>query len=369
MDLKARYFDNAASSPLDPRVREEMLVWMGEGFGNASSLHHFGQRARAAVETAREAVAELLDASDPSEIVFTSGATESNNWILACGGKLAVSPFEHSSIREPSRELGARIVTAEGWTLDPPAEAFDFLSAQLVNNETGSFVDASSWHRMDSSSAVGAAFIHRDLTQAAGKFILHDHPYDFGSFSAHKFYGPMGVGVLHMRGAVLSRPFLFGGGQEGGLRGGTLNVAGIVGMGAAARIAMDEMDKDLALASDIRDILTEAVRQIPSSHIIERAGPGRVQSPYILCACFEGLYGEALVIELDNRGFGISSGAACSSGVPEPSHVLRALGLPDDLARGATRFSFGRFNSRESARELAKLLPQVVDQVRSLGHQ
>lgn len=367
MDLKARYFDNAATSPLDPRVREEMLVWMGESFGNASSLHHFGQRARAAVESAREAVAELVDASDPSEVVFTSGATEVNNWVLSCAGKLAVSPFEHSSVREPSHRPDACELKAQNWTLDPPSEAFDFLSAQLVNNETGSFVDASAWHRTDPSEGLGAAFIHRDLTQAAGKFSLHDHPYDFGSFAAHKFHGPMGIGVLHMRGAVLSRPFITGGGQEGGLRGGTLNVPGIVGLGAAAKIALDEMEKDLYLALEVRSILVDAIDRIPDTLIVERVGQGVVQSPYILCSCFAGLYGEALVIELDNLGYGISSGAACSSGTPEPSHVLRALGLPDELAKGAARFSFGRFNTLNSASELARLLPQVVDRVRSLG--
>lgn len=367
MDLKARYFDNAASSPLDPRVREEMLVWMGECFGNASSLHHFGQRAKAAVESARDAIAELVDASDPSEIVFTSGATEANNWVLSCSGRLAFSPFEHSSVREPSLAMGATEVSCDGWSLAEPQASFDFLSALLVNNETGSFVDASSWFKVDPSQGLGAAFVHRDLTQAAGKFSLHEHAYDFGTFSAHKFYGPQGVGALHMRGSVLAQPVIFGGGQEGGLRAGTLNVPGIVGIGAAAKIALDEMEADLQLAAELREILCESIRRIPATHIIERAGPGLVQSPYILCVCFEGLHGEALVIELDNHGWGISSGAACSSGTPEPSHVLRALGLPDDLSRGAARFSFGRFNTRESAHELAKELPKVVDQVRSLG--
>lgn len=339
-----------------------MLPWLGEDFGNPSSIHHWGQKARQAVEVARERVAELVDAADPSEIIFTSGATEANNWVIQSFSRACISPFEHSSVLQPSLARGCEISENDSWTIGCPMDgAVKLLSSLLVNNETGAFVDARQWFHQS------ALPVHRDLTQAAGKFVLHEHAYDLGTFSAHKFHGPKGAGVLHLRGSSLIEPLLIGGGQEGGMRAGTLNVPAIVGMGAAAAIAMDEMEADLALAQECRSILMEALARIPDSFVVEGVGQGVVQSPYILSCCFAGLYAEPLVIELDARGYGISSGAACSSETTEPSHVLRALGLPDDLIRGAARFSFGRFSSREGAQGLASLLPKVVEDVRSLG--
>lgn len=340
---------------------------MTEGFGNASSVHQWGQRARHAVELARESIAELVDALDPAEIVFTSGATEANNWVLNSYDQVITSPFEHSSVREPSLRQNWPIAETEGWNLTAPREKYDLLSAMLVNNETGAFVNAGPWFHLGPDAETGARVIHRDLTQAAGKLHLHEHAYDLGTFSGHKFHGPKGVGVLHMRTAYLEEPFLVGGGQEGGLRGGTLNVPGIVGMGLAAKIALDEMEFDWNQALQIRQILSEAVEAIADTMVIEGTGPGMVQSPYILCACFAGIHAEALVIELDNLGFAISSGAACSTHSTEPSHVLRALGLPDELIKGAARLSFSRFNTLESAQDLARALPKVVEQIRSLG--
>lgn len=335
---------------------------MGEDFGNPASLHHWGQKARQAVELARERVAELVDAADPSEVVFTSGATEANNWVIQSFAKTCISPFEHSSVLQPALLRGAETAFNERWRLNCLAdEEVTLLSAVLVNNETGAFVDARKWFQQSSLP------VHRDLTQAAGKFVLHEHAYELGTFSAHKFHGPKGVGVLHLRGGAGPEPMLLGGGQEGGLRAGTLNVPAIVGIGAAAAIALDEREADLVLTQDCRTILAEALASIPDCLIVEGEGQGLVQSPYILCCCFAGLYAEPLVIELDARGFGISSGAACSSESAEPSHVLRALGLPDELIRGAARFSFGRFNTREAAQRLADLLPKVVEEVRSLG--
>ncbi len=319
------------------------------------------------MEEARESIAELVDALDPSEIVFTSGATEANSWVLSSFDKAVISPFEHSSIREPALFNAWPQAEALGWNLAPPSSRFDLLSAMLVNNETGAFVNAGAWFQAGLESETGARVIHRDVTQAAGKLHLHEHAYDLGTFSGHKFHGPKGVGVLHMRTTYLEHPFLRGGGQEGGLRGGTLNVPGIVGMGASAKIALDEMEADWDKALLLRQILTESISKISDSRIIAGEGNGMVQSPYILCACFAGIHAESLVVELDNLGFGISSGAACSSQSTEPSHVLRALGLPGELIKGAARLSFGRFNTLEATEELARLLPKVVEQIRSLG--
>lgn len=367
LDQAAKYFDNAATTPLDPRVREEMLFWMSEGFGNASSIHQWGQRARHAVEQARESIAELVDAIDPSEVVFNSGATEGNNWVVNSFERVITSPFEHSSVREPAAYNHWPKAQTEGWNLTAPTEKYDLLSAMLVNNETGALVNASSWFHLGPNADTGAKFIHRDLTQAAGKIQLHEHAYDLGTFSGHKLHGPKGIGVVHMRTMLLDHPALRGGGQEGGHRGGTLNVPGIVGMGLAAKIAIDEMEAEWQHATELRSILRESIDRIPGSYVVEGEGPGLVQSPYILCACFEGIHGESLVIELDNHGYAISSGSACASQSTEPSQVLKPLGLPNELIRGATRLSFSRFNTLDAAHDLARLLPKVVEQIRSLG--
>jgi cysteine desulfurase len=361
------YFDHAATTPVDPAVLSEMLRWMAEDFGNANSLHHWGRKAWAAVERAREAVAELVDAADPGEIVFTSGATEANNWVLAQFPQAVVSPFEHSSVREPALAGGMSEAWNLDWHLKAPVEPSDLLSAMLVNNETGCLVDVSSWFQV--GPGAGPKHIHRDVTQAAGRLPLHDHPYDLGTFSAHKFYGPKGVGALHMRGINLDHPFLHGGEQEGGLRGGTLNVPAIVGMGAAASLALERMEEDWAQAEELRAAVLEVIRGVPDHRVMERENlPGRLgQVPHILSVAFKGVEGETLTLELDARGFGVSSGAACSSRSTEPSHVLTALALEPEWIRGTVRISFGRSNTLDSARQMAHALGETVERLRQLA--
>lgn len=361
------YFDHAATTPVDPAVLGEMMPWLGGDFGNANSLHHWGKKAWAAVERAREAVAELVDAADPGEIVFTSGATEANNWVLSQFTQAVVSPFEHSSIREPALARGLPEAWNLSWHLKEPSEPAELLSAMLVNNETGSLVDISSWFQAPPGQ--GPRFVHRDVTQAAGRLTLHDHAYDLGSFSAHKFYGPKGVGALHMRGTALDQPFLHGGEQEWGLRGGTLNVPAIVGMGAAASLALDRMEDDWRHAEELRGVVLEALAEVHDHLVIEgQSAPGRLgQIPHILSVAFKGVEGETLTLELDARGFGVSSGAACSSRSTESSHVLTALGLEPEWIRGAVRISFGRSNTLDSARQMAHALAETVERLRQLA--
>lgn len=351
---RARYFDNAATTPLDPRVRGEMLPYLGADFGNASSIHAFGMSAHAGVERARERLAGLLGADDPSQIVFTSGATESNNWVLRSFAGGLVSPFEHSAIREPAIHLGYGTLGNTELTLLPPSERVALLSVMSVNNEIGTQWSAAEFRPY-------AEKLHSDLTQSVGKLPTDLTDLDYASLSAHKFYGPKGVGALYFADEPLP-PFFLGGEQENGLRAGTSNVASIVGMGAAAAIAFDESENDRKNAERRREIIVENLQSVSDWQI--NGGPNA--SPFILSLSFRGLEGETLVIEADRAGYAISSGAACSSRSTEPSHVLTALGLEPDWRRGTIRISFGRFNEDETAESLAKTLRLSVEKLRTM---
>lgn len=349
-----RYFDNAATTPLDPRVLEEMLPFLRECFGNANSLHEPGRRAHEAVELARERVAHLIGAEDPSQITFTSGATESNNWILKSAKTAAISPFEHSSLYEPAKVLGAEILQNNGIEISAPTATIDLVSVMAVNNEVGT-----KW--VTPSLRGNAVALHSDISQAVGKLPINLNRIDYASFSAHKFYGPKGVGALY---SLDSAPdaFILGGEQEGGKRGGTLNVPGIVGMGAAAAIAAEEQPANLKRAEELRDVILESLRACPDMKVNGGSDP----SPYILSLSFLGIEGETLVIEMDRRGYSISSGAACSSRSTEPSHVLKALGLGPEWVRGTIRISFGRGNNCEVARNMSVALLESIELVRKM---
>lgn len=349
-----RYFDNAATTPVDPRVLEAMLPYLRDSFGNANSLHADGQRAQAAVDRAREQVAALVGAADPQQIFFTSGATEANNWVLRGFPNAAVSPFEHSSVYEPAIHLGATLLPNQGANLLNPSQAVDLVSVMAVNNETGTRWDVRDF-------ATCAEVLHTDVTQAAGKLPLALEEIHFASFSAHKFYGPKGVGALYARDAG-PPPLLFGGEQEQGLRGGTLNVPGIVGMGTAAAIAMEEMEENYLHVEKLRMEFLDGLQSLTDL----RVNGGTDFSPYILNISFLGITGETLVIELDRAGFSVSAGAACSSRSNEPSHVLLALGLEPEWLAGSVRFSFGRQNTANSVQKLAKETAMIVKNLRTM---
>ena len=358
------YFDNAATTPVDPRVVREMLPYFESHFGNANSIHAWGREAMAAVDNARERVATLIKADDPSQVIFTSGATESNNWVLDWARKsttgdplsgLAVSPFEHSAMLEPAAAAGAELLESRNFELFGKSDFYFFVSVMAVNNEIGTELEPGDL-RDDTQ------FLHSDYTQAVGKLGYGLGHLDFTSFSAHKFYGPKGVGGLYIKDPQSISPFVLGGEQEGGLRGGTLNVPGIVGMGAAAAIAQDEWEGNLVKVQELRAIVLEAIRPCSDYQI----NGGDNVSPYILSVSFKDLEGETIVIEMDQQGFGISSGAACSSRSTDPSHVLTALKMPTNWLRGTIRISFGAFNTRDSAAMLGKSLTETVKRLRNL---
>lgn len=345
----ACYFDNAATTPVDPQVLDAMLPYLQGSFGNASSIHAWGREACEAVTKAREQVAALIGAEDPSEVVFTSGATESNNWVLRTAPSLAIGPFEHNSVRQAGCALGAKTLANIGWKIeDSDAE---LTSVMLVNNETGAILEMP-----------GCKTLHSDATQAVGKIPFDAKQFDFVSMSAHKFYGPKGVGALYIKGGKDMAPLLFGGEHEHGRRSGTLNVPGIVGMGMAAEVAQDRLEADMAHAHSLRCLVKDRLSKIPDVVFVE----GDSQSPFVLGACFVGLEGETLVVSLDSKGYAVSSGSACSSGSGAVSKVLKAYGIEDQVARGAVRFSFGRRNTLEAAEGLCGVVEKSVESLRRL---
>ncbi len=347
-----RYFDHAASTPVDPRVREAMLPYLDFACGNPSSLHDAGRQARWAVEQATGQLAALLEVA-PEQIYFTSGATESNNWVLNAAAAWAISPFEHSAMREPALARGAVLLPNHGTVLGA-GSATEGISVMSVNNETGT--------RWDVREVAHAAKIrHADVTQSVGKLPLALPELDFASLTSHKFYGPKGVGALYCRDTP-PPPLIFGGEQQNGARGGTLNVPGIVGMGLAAEIAREEMEADHCHAVELRETVLHELRSVNDWQV----NGGNEVSPFILSLSFLGIEGETLVVELDRAGFGVSAGAACSSRSTEPSHVLIALGLLPALQRGTIRVSFGRSNTREATRQLANEIARIVEKLRTI---
>jgi cysteine desulfurase len=360
--MREKYFDNAATTPLDPRVLAEMRPFLEDDFGNSESIHGPGRRAASAVEAARARVAAAIHAADPEQVIFTSGATESCNWVIRNFERGAISPFEHSAVREAGLARGydtlandgLEVLPPEGVAPEGPALAYELVCQMLVNNEMGAVWPAERpWY--------GDA-VMVDATQALGKTRLDLADVDYAAFSAHKVCGPKGIGALYL-GSVLREPSQRGGGHEFGLRAGTLNVPAIVGFGVACAIAEHEQDQDAELARELRSIVLAELESVGDWQV----NGGHNAVPHILSLSFLGIEGETLVIEADARGYAISSGAACSSASTDPSHVLTALGMPAEWLRGTVRISFGRFNTTESAWDLAKTLRSIVNSLRTMN--
>ena len=377
------YLDNAATTPLDPRVREAMLPFMGDRSGNPSSLHGVGRQARAAVDSARGEVAKLVGAK-PEEILFTASGTEADNLALlgavTAGGDEArhvvTSAIEHPAVLETCHELERRgvevsyaaptpdgIITPEALASVLRPETF-LVSIMTANNIVGTIQPIAELARL--AHAQGA-LLHTDAVQAAGKMLLDVDRLgvDLLSISAHKLHGPQGIGALYVRECTNLTPIVFGGGQERGLRSATENVAGIVGFGEATRIARDEMAREAVRLVGLRDRIFDTVAvKIRGSYVIGdhfRRLPGHVT------LAFAGLEAEAihLLLALDEHGVAISSGSACSAHHRgEPSHVLRAMGFDVIRARGALRVTLGRFTTDADVDRFLEILPQTVATLR-----
>ncbi len=354
------YLDHNASTPVDAAVLEAMLPYLREQFGNPSSVHRQGRRARAAIDTAREQVAALANAH-PSQVIFTSGGTEANNLAVkgvaarSAPGRMLIGATEHPSVAEAADSL-----IENGWQIGhlPVDSQGRLLTAALIqqmpsrprlvsvmyaNNETGVIQDIAAIADIVRS---GGALLHTDAVQAAGKLEL-----DFTasgahlmSLSAHKIGGPKGIGALVVDKAVDMKPLLHGGGQEKDRRSGTENVAGIVGFGAAAAQVLERLAAYRLRVARLRELLENELHAIGAMEIFSGAAP---RLPNTSCFGVRGMDGETLVLGLDRLGFAVSSGSACASGSTEPSPVLLAMGLDRELARGSVRVSLG-WNSSET---------------------
>jgi cysteine desulfurase len=344
------YLDYNATAPLVPEAREAILSAL-DITGNPSSVHAEGRRARAIIDDARSAVAELVHAK-PSEVVFTSGATEANAWALTGkSGFTAVSGIEHDSVHAPLQAASVRTfdvpVGVDGVAqLEALADVSGIgaLVLQWANNETG--IVQPIWKAAALAHEKGWTF-HTDAVQAAGRL-----PIDFASLgattlslSAHKLGGPKGIGALVVRDGVNLRPLIAGGGQERRRRGGTENVAGIAGFGAAAIVAQRRLSEWKRVAA-LRDEMERELRRITPAAVV--IGSASERLPNTTCVALAGYAAETMVIKFDLAGYAISAGAACSSGKVGSSHVLSAMGLHPDLARSAIRISLGLETSREN---------------------
>ncbi len=352
------YFDYNATSPLKPGVLEVMLPYYRDFYGNPSSLHRIGRISRDAVEKAREQVAALTGAS-PSQIVFTSGGTESNNLAIRGladrfpVGRILVSPIDHPSVLEPVKALSKKgwsitflRVNDQGVICEESIESaigadVRFASCMIANNETGLIQDIPSIAAKLRDRNIP---IHCDGVQALGKIALDFSALGirFMSVSAHKIGGPKGVGALVVDKSVRLEALLKGGAQESGLRGGTENVAAIAGFGAAAEIARRDLEKNAAHLIDLKQRIEQGLKKLPSVTIFSEDAE---RTPNTLMFGIHGMDGEMMVMDLDRKGIAISSGAACSSQSTEASHVLLAMGVPEDLARSAVRVSLGPENT------------------------
>jgi len=368
------YLDHNATTPLDPRVLDAMLPVLRDDFGNASSLHHFGQRARAALEDARAEVAALVGAS-AAEVVFTGSGTEADNLALRGLALASAEPRRavvHSTIEHHAVLHTARALSTEGVRVDTAAVGEDgvvdldalaarvdertaVVAVMLANNETGVVQPIADVVRI---ARARGALVHCDAVQAAGKLPIDVRALDVDTLalSAHKLYGPKGTGALWIRRGLKLKALLYGGSQERNRRAGTENVAGIVGFGRAAAIAKDELDGGPARLSTLRDDLEKRLLDIPGARV-NGTGP---RVPNTTNVSFDGCEAESLLLALDLGGIAVSTGAACAAGAVEPSHVLRAMGLPLQRVQASLRFSLGRGTTAEEVQHAGAAVADAV---------
>jgi cysteine desulfurase len=383
--MRRVYFDNNATTPVLPEVFEAMRPYFAEHFGNASSIHHHGQQTRAAVERARESVASLIGCR-PAEIVFTSGGTEADNLALSGvvreGDHLITSTIEHHAVLKTCKHLaeGCEVtyVPVDGRGLIDPDDVRRALrpNTKLItiitaNNETGVLQPIEDIGKIAAEADV---YFHTDAVQAAGKVPIDVRKIgcDLLSISGHKMHAPQGIGALFVRKGTTVSPLFYGGSHERSRRAGTENVPGIVGLGRAAELARDglhgrlvEQDGRRVEIASLRDRLQEKILAEVEATGVNGDGAPRV--PNTTNIYFDHIEGEALVIALDLKGLAVSTGAACSSGALEPSHVLTAMGLPAERARASIRFSLGKQNTADEIEFALSLVPQTVARLRELS--
>jgi cysteine desulfurase len=379
------YLDHNATTPCDPRVVEAMLPFFSNSFGNAASRNHpLGWQAEEAVDYAREQVAKLIGA-DPKEIIFTSGATESDNLTLkgvfemyaGKGNHIITCNIEHNAVLDTCRHLekkGAEVtylrVKDNGLVdlteLEAAIKPTTILIAIMyANNEIGTIMPVKEINAIAKKKGV---FVFSDATQAVGKILVNVNKdgIDLMAFSAHKMYGPKGVGALYVRRKnprVKLIAQIHGGGHEKGMRSGTLNVPGIVGFGKACEICMNEMEEETKRVSNLRNKLENSLLQIEGTNL---NGDKEKRLPHVTNISFKHAEGDGLMMGI-NKNIAVSSGSACTSALPEPSHVLKALGLSDDLAHSSLRFGLGRFTTEAEIDYTVEQVTNTVNKLREMS--
>jgi cysteine desulfurase len=377
--MRRVYLDNSATTPVLPEVLDAMRPYFGEQFGNASSIHHHGQEARGAVERARESVAALLGCR-ASEVVFTSGGTEADNLAIFGtvdeGDHVITSQVEHHAVLNACKQLESEgcevtFLPVDGRGVVDPDEVrralrpnTKLITVMMANNETGVLQPV---EEIGKIAAEADVYSHTDAVQAAGKVALDVTQIgcDLMSISGHKIHAPQGIGAVYVRKGTELRPMMYGGRHERSRRAGTENVPGIVGLGKAAEVAKRELEQgaDRKMAA-MRDRLERALLNLECTGV-NGGGAPRVASTSSVH--FDSIEGEALVIALDLKGLAVSTGAACSSGAIEPSHVLLAMGIGADRARASVRFSLGKQNTDEDVDYAIGLVPETVARLRELS--
>jgi cysteine desulfurase len=388
--MRRVYLDNNATTPVLPEVLTAMQSYFGEHFGNASSIHHHGQETRAAVERARESVAALIGCR-PSEIVFTSGGTEGDNLaifglvqsglvqsgLVKPGQHVITSTVEHHAVLNSCKQLEASgcavtYIPVDGRGRVDPDDVrralrpnTRLITIMMANNETGVLQPV---EQIGKVAAQADVYFHTDAVQAAGKVAIDVKRIacDLLSISGHKMHAPQGVGALYVRKGTLLHPLFYGGSHERSRRAGTENVPGIVALGKAAELAQQGFGRgDLEGISGLRDRLEQTIlREVEATGVNGKDAP---RVPNTTSIYFDYIEGEALVIALDLKGLAVSTGAACSSGAIEPSHVLTAMELSPERARGSLRFSLGKQTTAEDVEFALDLIPQTVARLRELS--
>ena len=378
------YFDHAATTPLDKTVLEKMMPYLTDVFGNANSQHVFGREAVKAVDDARDTIASLINCK-PSELYFTSGGTEADNWALRGsaysnkkqGKHIVISPIEHAAMLSTAKEL-----VKEGFTVDyMKVDEFGvvdlehlksivtdqtiFVGCMMANNEIGSIQPIK---QIAQIAHQHGAIMFTDAVQTAGVLDIDvkELDVDMMSMSSHKIYGPKGVGALYIKNGLRIKNLISGGHQERTKRGGTTNVAGVVGFAEAFRIAMQDREKNNAHITMLRDrFISRILSEVPYVKLNGATGENRL--PANADFSFEFIEGESILFSLDLAGIAVSSGSACSSGSLEPSHVLLAIGVPEALAHGSIRFTFGKHNTVEQVDYAVEVIKQEVKRLREMS--
>lgn len=377
------YLDHNATTPTDPRVVEAMHPYFSEIYGNPSSIYRIAQEAKEAVEEAREKTARLLNAS-PGEIIFTSGGSEANNLAIKGvayalkdkGNHIITSKIEHHAVLNPCKfleKLGFRVsyISVDSYGVVDLDELRSTITAETIlvsimhaNNEVGTIEPIEEICKIVKERGI---YFHTDAVQTVGKIPVNvkDLEVDLLSLSAHKFYGPKGIGALYIRKGTKILPLIHGGHHERNLRAGTENVPGIVGLGKACEIAMSELDEEDKRTKALRDRLYRGITEKIDEVLLLGHPEKRLSGT--LAICVKWVEGESMLLLLDADGIAASSGSACTSGSLEPSHVLIAMGIPPEIAHGSLRLSLGRDNTEEEIDRVIEALPPIVERLRVMS--